>query len=272
MPLGKCKMCLEEKVLVMSHLMPRALYEYCREGEHRPIKVGGGFVLPTDRQTQAYLLCEGCEDILNKGGEGWISDKLATWERTFPLYDLLAKMPPDFDEEGMVLYWAAKNPAIKVDKLTHFALGMFWKASVHSWSGTATDPRIGLGPYSEEIRAWLHGESGFPKYTYLTTVVSPPLRAQISLIDPYEGVRQEWRSFFVHVPGVLFMLNIGKTVDEAMQSMCIHNNPRNPINISEGLTNHFEQLMVETVQKSRKTQAYLKARAKADEERKGHKS
>jgi hypothetical protein len=49
-PLVKCKMCFEEKVLVMSHL-PRALYEYCREGEHRPIKVGGGFVLlPTGRR------------------------------------------------------------------------------------------------------------------------------------------------------------------------------------------------------------------------------
>jgi len=62
------------------------------------------------------------------------------------------------------------------------------------------------------------------------------------------------------------------TVDEAMQSICIHNNPGNPINISEGLTSHFERLMVETVQKSRKTQAYLKARAKADQERKGPKS
>lgn len=272
MTLGKCKMCLGERSLVVSHLMPRALYEYCREGEHRPIKVGGGFVLPTDRQTQAYLLCEDCEDILNRGGEEWISDKLARWERTFPLYDLLVKLPPDFDEEGNVLYWAAKNPEIKVDKLTHFALGMFWKASVHSWSGTGTDPRIGLGPYSEEIRAWLRGESGFPKYTFLTVVVSPPLRAQISLIDPYEAVRQEWRSFFVHVPGVLFMLNVGKTVDAAMQFMCIHNNSGNPINISEGLTNQFEELMVETVQKSRKTQAYLKARTKADQERKRLKS
>lgn len=266
MLLGKCKMCLEEKVLVMSHLMPRALYEYCREGEHRPIRVGGGFVLPTDRQTQAYLLCEGCEDILNKGGEGWFADKLATWERTFPLYDLLARLPPDLDiEEGMVLYWAAKNPEIKVDKLTHFALGMFWKASVHSWSGTATNPRIALGPYSEQIRAWLRSESGFPKHIYLIMVVSPPLRAQISLIDPYEAVRKEWwRSFFFHVPGVLFMLNVGKKMDEAVQYLCIHNNPMHPINISEELTARFEQLMVKAVQKSRKTQAYWKARAKAN--------
>ena len=168
----------------------------------------------------------------------------------------------------MIVYRAAKNPEIKVDKLTHFALGMFWKASVHSWSGTATAPRIGLGPYSEEIRAWLRGEGGFPKYTYLLTVVSPPLRAQISIVDPFEGRRKEWRNFFVHVPGVTFSLNVGKTVDAWMKAMCIHNNPGHPIHVSEALTKQFERLMAEEFQKSRKTQAYLKARAKADKEQK----
>ena len=135
MPIGKCKMCLHEKMLVRSHLMPAALYDYCRKGEHRPIKVGMGFVVPTDRQTQDYLLCEDCEDVLNSGGERWILDKLATWERTFPLYDVLTKVPPLFDEDGMVVYLAGQNPEIAVEKLTHFALGLFWKASVHSWMG-----------------------------------------------------------------------------------------------------------------------------------------
>ena len=52
--------------------MPAALYAYCRAGDHRPVKVGGGIVLPTDRQTQDYLLCERCEGVLNKGGETWL--------------------------------------------------------------------------------------------------------------------------------------------------------------------------------------------------------
>ena len=75
MPIGKCRMCLHEKTLVRSHLMPAALYDYCRKGEHRPIKVGGGFVMPTDRQTQDYLLCEDCEDVLNTGASAgfWTS-------------------------------------------------------------------------------------------------------------------------------------------------------------------------------------------------------
>jgi hypothetical protein len=246
--------------------MPASLYEYCRKGEHRPLRLGGGFVMPTDRQTQDYLLCGDCEDILNQGGESWIADKLATWERTFPLYEILTKQPPDFDEEGMAVYFAAKNSEVKVDKLTHFALGMFWKASVHSWSGTQADSRIKLGPYSESIRTWLIGESAFPKHMYPIVVVSRPPRAQITLLDPYEGVHQGWRTFFTHVPGVLFMLAVGKTVDDSIRALCIHS-PGSPINISDDLIGDLEQLMVKTLRRAHKTQAYLKAKAKYDDER-----
>ncbi len=265
--IGKCRMCLREKALVRSHLMPAALYDYCRKGEHRPIKVGGGFVIPTDRQTQDFLLCEDCEDILNSGGEGWILGKLATWERTFPLYDLLMKVPPLFDEDGMVVYLAAQNPEIEVEKLTHFALGLFWKASVHSWRGDTTDPRIDLGPYSEEVRDWLRGQNVFPEYVYLIVVMEKPQKAQITMIDPYEGVRQGWRTHFVHVPRVLFMMALGKTVDDSVRAMSI-TSAGNPINLSDALTGDFEKLTVETLRNSHKTHAYLRAKAKADAERK----
>jgi hypothetical protein len=234
--------------------MPAALYDYCRKGGHRPIKFGAGFVMPTDRQTQDYLLCEDCEDVLNNGGERWILGKLATWERTFPLYDLLTKVPPLFDEVGEAVYLAAQNPEIEVEKITHFALGLFWKASVHSWRGNTTDPRIDLGPYSEDIRHWLRGQNAFPKYLYLTVVVEKPHKAQITMNEPYEGRRQGWRTHFVHVPGVLFMMALGKAVDDSVRALSILN-VGNPINLSDGLTEKFEKLMVETLRNSHKTQA-----------------
>jgi hypothetical protein len=264
---GKCRMCLRERMLVRSHLMPAALYDYCRKEEHHPIKVGGGIVIPTDRQTQDYLLCEDCEDVLNAGGETWILDKLATWEGSFPLYDLLTKVPPLFDEDGMVVYLAAQNAEIDVEKLTHFALGLFWKASAHSWLGDRKDSRIDLGPYSEDIRKWLLGQNAFPNYVYLVVVIEKPHRAQITMNDPYEGVRQGWRTHFAHVPGVLFLMALGKTVDESVRSLSI-TTAGNPINVSDTLTDNFEKLMVQSLRNSRKTQAFLRARARADAERK----
>lgn len=189
MPLGKCKMCLNQEMLVSSHLMPRLLYDYCRKGEHRPIRVGDGVVIPTDRQTQDYLLCQDCEDVLNKRGEGWVAGKLATFDGKFPLYDLLTKVSPVLDEDGMAVN------------------------------------------------------------------------------DPYEGVRQEWRTHFFHVPGILFMMTLGKTVTEDIRSLAI-NSVGNPINISEVLTGDFEKLLAKSMQGSRQTDAYLRAKAKAESDRK----
>jgi hypothetical protein len=202
---------------------------------------------------------------LNHGGEAWIADKLATWERTFPLYDLLTKQSPEFDEGDMAVYFAAKNLEIKVDKLTHFALGMFWKASVHSWSGARSEPQIELGPYSENLRRWLRANSDFPQHMYLVAVISRPLSAQITLINPYEAIRDGWRTFYMHVPGLVFMLAVGKTVDASLKWLCIHNNPANPIGISESFTGQVQQVMVKTVRAARKTQAYLRSKAKFDQ-------
>jgi hypothetical protein len=265
--IGSCKMCLLERPLASSHLMPAALYDYCRTEDNKPFRVGGGFVIPTDRQTQDYLLCDGCEDTLSRGGETWLLDKLATWERQFPLHDLLSQQPPEFDEDGSALYYTARNPAIDVAKLTHFAIGMFWKASVHPWLGNSAEPRIELGPYSDRIRLWLRGEGMFPEHVYLLAAISRPQRAQITLNDPYESERRGWRTFIFHVPGLMFMLLIGKTVDLSMRALCFFTNPGHPICVSDDLTHTFERQLAQSFQQSRKTQSYLGAMGRIEQER-----
>lgn len=52
-------------------------------------------------------------------------------------------------------------------------------------------------------------------------MVEKPERAQIIMNDPYEGVRQGWRTYFTHVPGILFTLSLGKTVSEEIQALSI---------------------------------------------------
>ena len=94
-------------------------------------------------------------------------------------------------------------------------------------------------------------------------MVEKPHRAQITMNDPYEGVRDDYRSYFTHVPGVLFFMPLGTAVDESVRSLSI-SATGNPINVSEGLTKSFEELMVKTVRESRRTHAYLRAKALAD--------
>jgi hypothetical protein len=62
------------------------------------------------------------------------------------------------------------------------------------------------------------------------------------------------------------MMAVGKIVDDEVRAFSI-TNAGNPINLSDALTEDFEKLMVENLRNSRKTQAYLRAKAKADAER-----
>lgn len=191
--------------------------------------------------------------------------RLATVDRKFPLYDGLTKYAPEWVDGDVILYSAAKNPEIDVDKLTHFAMGIFWKASVHSWSGQSRDPRIELGPYSEAIRRWLRGETSFPAHIVLLMTVSVPLRAQFTFNTPHEGKRQGWRSYFLHVPGVLFILDVGRQVLAEMGLLCLYQSPIHPIVVSESITSQVERMFRESFLNSRKTAAYLRSKARRDE-------
>jgi hypothetical protein len=84
-------------------------------------------------------------------------------ENEFVLYEMLRKFEPDAIEGDTSVYAAVRNTAIKTDDLTHFAMGIFWKAAVHSWRGGETEPIINLGPYTESVRKFLRGEDGFPR-------------------------------------------------------------------------------------------------------------
>jgi len=259
MPRKICKLCLQEKDLVRSHLLPARLYKYCRQGEHRPIKLGNGVILPTDRELQDHLLCKSCEDLLSAAGETWVNPKLATWDRTFPLYDLLNQKPPDCHGDDITIYFARRNPAIEVEQLEHFALGIFWKASVHSWRGTSRQPLIQLGPYSDAIRKWLKGESDFPRHVYLRVVIATPPAAQIVLVAPYETPRDAWHHFVLHVPGLLFLLDVGKQVDKAERAISISYDPQQPIFVYDAMMKAVAGYLARETQGSRRTKAYLRA-------------
>jgi hypothetical protein len=229
MPVGVCKLCLEEKDLVRSHLMPHALYDLMRNEESEPIRFTSEYAMATSRQTRDHLLCLGCEDILNNGGETWVLPKLATMAGEFPFYDIVKSTSPMWEEPDMTPYRGTGLPDCGADKITHFAAGIFWKACVHSWSGNTEEPRIELGPYAEALRKFIRGETAFPNNVALTVLVSSPELVDISMLDPYEGVKTEWRTFFTYVPGILFALHTGKLIPDETITTAITTLPDRPI-------------------------------------------
>lgn len=259
-PTAICKMCLETKLLESSHLLPAALYDYCRgHGFVDPIAVTSDVVMSSSRQVQDYLLCKACEDVLNRGGESWLGSKLATYEKTFPLYDLVTSGPVLFDENDCKVYCSVQNPLIEPDKIAHFAIGIFWKASVHSWRGGENEPVIKLGPYSDKVRLYLRGEAPFPKHMALAAVLSPPDVAYIGFNNPYEAVRDAYRNFMFAVPGIWFNLSVGKMITSEALSLCIGSHVLRPIMISAKIAAKGQERAYNVFSQARKTESFRKA-------------
>lgn len=218
-----------------SHLIPAAVYDYCKpEPGDRPIAISPDYVISTDRQLRHPLLCAECEQDLNRSGETWLLPLLARYDGPFPFHEILTRGPIaavlDYTETG---YPAAQNPEIRCNDLAHFAIGVFWKASVHSWRRGKTQPLIELGPYAEKLRRFLRGESEFPSYVSLTIGVMPPPVKMHVFEYPYRASAREWHNFHFSVPGMRFVLCTGKAIKGEKRLSCFVSNPQRPILVTD---------------------------------------
>ncbi len=209
-------------------------------------------MMRTSRQTKAYLLCDDCEDVLNRGGETWIVPLLATANDTFPLYDIISKTAPDLDEPDMKAYAASRNAEVAVDKIVHFAAGIFWKSSVHSWSCTQRESLIDLGPYSNDLRAFLLGKELFPAAMTLHVLALPPPVRIISTHLPIKAKSSGFRGYCLYVPGIDFRLCVGKKIPDELRRTCIYHSPLHPIVVAEYAQRELANDMVAALSSTRR--------------------
>jgi hypothetical protein len=234
MPIGKCPLCLLEKKLIKSHLAPAALYDLCRTPQSQPVVVTPEVVVQSSRQWQDYVLCGECDNSFSQLGESWVLPQLARSDGSFPFYGTLSRGSPELVEGNTALYAAAKNPDIDAAKLTHFAMGIFWKASVHSWSRERNASLIDLGKCGEEVRRFLREEGCFPERMALIVGVSPP-PVMPTFNMPYLDSAEDFHSFLFHVPGINFALHVGNSLPTELKQTCFASHPPHPIVISREL-------------------------------------
>jgi hypothetical protein len=226
MEFGKCRLCLEDKPLCESHLVPEALYRFCRRGGHTPIAMTEEEVGPSDKEITAPVLCGGCEDHLNKHGENWLIPKLAKDQR-FPFYDLVTKQTGV--PIGNEIRYSCRGDQIGVRKLTNFAIGVFWKASAHWWHMPGPYPLIELGKYREEFRLFLRREAEFPKHAALMVLIMPPHKSTEGFNLPDLRRRKPFHQYVFVVPGIIFMLCVGRGLDAERKAECFFSDPAHPI-------------------------------------------
>ena len=224
-----CPLCLKTKEIADSHFIPKAVYPYCRDPEGNTIVINPDYLGFSDRQIHTPLLCFDCEDILNKGGEAWLMPLLADYDREFPLHEIVTRLAPQITDGDANSYAAVLNPSIDCQKLTHFAMGIFWKAAVHSWRRATTEPVIDLGEYREPIRRFLLGEITFPSDMALTIGILPAPTKLITFELPLRGEQTQWVDFSFYIPGIRFVLAVGTFVTSELKDACFVQNPAHPL-------------------------------------------
>jgi hypothetical protein len=228
---GTCELCLEEKVLRSSHLIPAGVLKTLRNpsiSNADPILLTNKVALQTSRPIKERMLCGDCEDLFSKKGETWVIANIARGD-SFPLHDALIDAKPLLETSEFAVYAGSEIANIKCDKLIYFGMSLFWRSAAHRWKTVGgADHQIALGPYQEPIRQFLRDEGNFPRNTVLS-LRAWPVKTFCGVIPPIAaagiGTHHE---FVFYVPGIEFRLCTGQRIPDKIRKMCFHSSTGQP--------------------------------------------
>ena len=221
MPVGICQLCLDERSLQKSHVLPKALYRYLRTSDGSdPVSVTRGGVHQSSKQATSYLLCSVCEQRLNENGERWMLSQGYRGLHRFRLRDTLLQATPLGKVHDGLVYSASRIPELDIARIIYYASSVFWRASL--CSSNDRDHEMTLGKrYEAEFREFLNGDSSFPESAALVVQVSnskAPLQVfSFPFSQRHAGYHQH--SFFAQ--GVLFWLFVGGRLLPTIDRICI---------------------------------------------------
>jgi hypothetical protein len=153
MKFGTCKLCLEDKELIHSHVFSEFLYEPTYDEGHKYISVSSHphhKTKPFQVGLREYLLCRNCEGKIG-AYEGYAAGILRQTHK-YKTSDGRAIVIPDFDYTSFKL----------------FGLSLIWRChitSLHMFS------EVNLGPHTEQIRKMLHDADPGKPSQYCFTLI-----------------------------------------------------------------------------------------------------
>src|SRR4051812_15526269 len=131
MAVGICKLCLQDKSLLSSHMMPAALYRSGRKREFEAITCSG--TLETDIELKQPLLCRECEQRFDQGGESHVLEQIAPKSRrTFPLRERM-RVAYSRDADSSSSRFFGPDFGLDMEKFTYFAISVVWRAAAAQW-------------------------------------------------------------------------------------------------------------------------------------------
>jgi hypothetical protein len=236
LPIGICALCRNKRELHNSHFLPKALYRLTRAaGKRNPhsVRITSKGRRQTAFQARTHLLCSDCERRFDSNGENWVMKNCYRGRGIFRLRSIVERLNPIEPNSEFVLYSAADVPGIDIDQITYFCSSVFWRASIQDWNIEGQKYQsISLGnQYGEEIRRYLLGLNPFPENAVVNIVLSK-LNFPALFFNFPDSIRTDdgW-CHRLHIPGISFILTIGKHSIES-RNLCFQHSPSHPITIS----------------------------------------
>lgn len=243
--IGECKLCKQPNVVLMrSHFISKALYKIVMKDEKdpAPLVIQPGKSITTSKQAVQPLLCEICEDLINKKGERYAVKILDRGKDGFLLREILNNEKAIWPGKPILAYKGSAIKKIQMDHLIYFASSIFWRACLPSWKFLDKPyESLTFGPYEEEFRQYLLGKNSFPRDAVLHIWVIGRDNKAPGFIFPYrirrEKTHQEYR---FPVQGVLFILYLGKKIGKNYRDFCAHHSAEKYIFMSDKVNDTIE--------------------------------
>jgi len=250
--IGRCKLCGETKILLDSHYIPKGVYRRLRDATFEnpnPWKVTKKTATQTSKQLTAYLLCQDCEQLLNKNGEKWVLANCLQENANFPLASILDARTADQGVYGdpTKIFFAANIPKINIQALAYFAVSIFWRGSIYGWNSDSSIP-IKLGPFAEQFRRYLLGFEKFPQHCALWVIVREGQEFERVTYTPVNEINRKVHVCKFPMPGLAFMLLVSKNIPAQYRSMCLVNGEGNPIYYSSAIEHLIKEEMLKMFQ------------------------
>jgi hypothetical protein len=231
---GQCKLCLKEDNLKESHFIPAGIYRRLRDKNEKnpnPFFISNKKAVQTSKQKWAHLLCNDCEQRLNKDGENWVLGNCVQKDGSFPLMSVLASRSPDVSSPNnpTKIYNASNIPEINISALAYFAASIFWRGSIYTWNNDGSIP-VTLGPFQEQFRKYLLGLEDFPMHCSLLVIVREGKEAdRITYGEPTGGRHGNVHRYNFAMPGLAFTLITSKNVPANFREKCFVRGSGNPV-------------------------------------------
>lgn len=214
-----CSLCREERTLMKSHLLPRAIYSDLKgffSDDNDDLVIAdfkGNSAFFSDFQYKQPLLCEDCEDRFNKHGEKFVLQEYNKRKDKFDLLEKLNDLPTYHSIQGDYWYDPSDYKNLSPEKYLYFASSIFWRASITKWRKLPSDYKNALGPtYTEKFRKYLLNKGIFPKNACLVVFVDNAKCLSRMAAFPSVSKESGYHQHTFIIPGIKFVLLVGKKV------------------------------------------------------------